>query len=380
MRLIGLFFPLCFLFNMPAPNKPLVRSVKSSIVCHEIQQYGNIKIGLLINNNTSLAAKQGAEMAIREANEKGGYGGKSFQLVVRSMEGPWGTGSKAAVSMIFEEEVCAIIGSHDGRNAHLVEQVSAKARIVFISAWATDPTLSQAFVPWYFSCVPNDLQQADELVREIYKKRKLTDIAAVSDNDYDAKMAVSSFKRKTRETGNPDPQEFVYDKNRPDFNLLIEQINKARANAIILFGQPENSSSLIKLMRQRKMEQPVFGFLSVTGDNNRIIQELAKFDNIILITSGLGFITSGQAFGDAYRQLYDRFPDAVSAYAYDGMNVIIETIRKNGTDGENIQKALLNTSFAGATGMIHFDEKGNRTGKVFLMEIRNGRPVYINTK
>ncbi len=83
------------------------------------------------------------------------------------MEGPWGTGSKQAVELIFDEEVWAILGSHDGRNAHLVEQVSAKSRVVFMSAWSGDPTLSQAFVPWFFNCVFNDLQVSDVLIDEI---------------------------------------------------------------------------------------------------------------------------------------------------------------------------------------------------------------------
>src|SRR5512133_2520626 len=89
-----------------------------------------LKIGLLIPDNESLAARQGAELAIRIANQKAGSNGKNFSLVVKSMEGPWGTGSKQAVSLIFDENVCAIMGSHDGRNAHLVEQACTKARVV----------------------------------------------------------------------------------------------------------------------------------------------------------------------------------------------------------------------------------------------------------
>ena len=42
-----------------------------------------VKIGLLIQDNNSLAARFGAEMAIRNANETGGYKGKKFQLVTR---------------------------------------------------------------------------------------------------------------------------------------------------------------------------------------------------------------------------------------------------------------------------------------------------------
>src|SRR4030065_2578466 len=114
-----------------------------------------VKIGLLIPDSKSVAAKQGAELAILKANENKGFQGRPFQLVVRSMEGPWGTGSKQAVDLIFEEKVWALLGSHDGRNAHLVEQAATKAIVPFVSVWAGDPSLSQAFVPWFFNCVPN---------------------------------------------------------------------------------------------------------------------------------------------------------------------------------------------------------------------------------
>jgi len=106
-----------------------------------------IKIGLLVTDAESEAAQNAAALAISEANKEEGL--KDYQLVVRSMEGPWGTGSKQAVNLVFNEHVWAILGSHDGRNAHLVEQVIAKTHVVFLSAWASDPTLYQAFVPWF---------------------------------------------------------------------------------------------------------------------------------------------------------------------------------------------------------------------------------------
>ncbi len=110
----------------------------------------SIRIGLLIPDQQTLSAKHGAELAIRRANDKGGYSGKNFKLITRSVEGPWGAGSKESVNLVFEDEVVAILGSLDGRNAHLAEQVATKAHIVFLSTRATDPSLSQAFVPWYF--------------------------------------------------------------------------------------------------------------------------------------------------------------------------------------------------------------------------------------
>jgi branched-chain amino acid transport system substrate-binding protein len=377
MKLFRILVPLWFMIMLPFPDYPGLHPASVHYLFPGTSPDVPIKIGLLITDKISVAAKNGAEMAVRKANENGGFNGKLFTLVIRTVEGPWGAGSKEAVSLIFDDEVCAIVGCHDGRNAHLVEQVSAKARIVFLSAWATDPTLSQAFVPWYFSCVPNDLQQADALIGEIYNKRKLSSIAVVSDNDYDAKLALTSFLKRTKAAGKSDPLELYYDNTGPDFNTLVDRIEKSGIKAIVLFGQPSASLKLIERMRQRKILLPVFGSLNTSGENAHIMQELNRFENVVLVSSGQWFNTRGLAFGQEFQKLYGYLPDAVSAYAYDGMNLIIAAIRKSGRDRDKIQKALSEIHLEGATGTIRFDEKGNRTGKVCLMEMKNGHPMEL---
>ena len=336
-----------------------------------------VKIGLLIADNKSLEAKHAIEMAIRIANEKGGFNGRPFQLVMRSMEGPWGTGSKAAVNLVFEEKVLAIIGSHDGRNAHLVEQVAAKTHIIFLSAWASDPTLSEAFVPWYFSCVPNDLQQANALIEEIYDKRKLNKIATISDNGYDSKSAVNSFLKKAKIAGKEDPLQLFYDNSGRDFSVLLDKINKAEVNCIILFGQPSASLKLIQQIRQRKMNQPVFGSLSVLGEKESADREFKNYEGVVLVSSVNWLGSKGLAFQQEFQKNYGKMPGTVAAYAFDGMNLLIEAIRNAGPDREKIQKSLAKIRYEGVTGPIQFDDKGNRAGKAGLMEIKNGIPVDI---
>ncbi|MGD0756399.1 MAG: ABC transporter substrate-binding protein [Bacteroidales bacterium] len=336
-----------------------------------------VKIGLLIPDNNSQAAKYGAELAIRNANEKGGFNGKPFQLVVRSMEGPWGTGSKQAVNLIFEENVCALMGSPDGRNAHLVEQVTTKARIVFLSAWASDPTLAQAFVPWYFSCVPTDLQQADALIEEIYNKRQFTKIAAVSDNDYDSKMAMESFVKRAKLSGKTTPLQLFYDNKAQDYNDLINQINKAGVRGIILFGKPSASMRIINQLRERKMDQSLFGSLSLLDENEIPGQVMKYYENVALISPGNLSGSKGLAFREEFQKTYGKLPGAVAAYSFDGMNLLIEAIRNAGIDRENIQKALAKIKFEGVTGPIQFDGKGKRMGTPGLMEIKNGVPVTV---
>ena len=372
MKLFTLLFPIWIISTLPALVVPV--AVASQIPKESDK---TIKIGLLIQDNKSVQARYGAEMAIRKANEKGGINGRSLQLVTRSMEGPWGTGSKQTVDLIFKEGVCAILGSHDGRNAHLAEQVAAKAQVVFLSAWASDPTLSQAFVPWFFNCVPNDIQQAVPLIDEIYSNRRITKIAAITDNGYDSKQALKSFLKKTKKAGKPDPLQFTYDNSINDFNDLLDQITKADVTGIILFGQPGGSIKFIQQMRKRKMNLQVFGSLSLLGEDEHSDYDLKKFEDVVLVSYANCLTSDELAFQNEFLKIFNQRPHTTAAYAFDGMNLIIESIKKDGTAREAVQKALKGIHYKGVTGSIQFDDRGNRIGAAGLIEIKNGLPVAV---
>jgi branched-chain amino acid transport system substrate-binding protein len=336
-----------------------------------------VKIGLLISDNNSLSAIHGAEMAIRKANEQGGYRDKPFQLVVRSMEGPWGTGSNQAVSLIFEDNVCALMSSGDGRNGHLIEQVAAKTRIVYLSSWESDLTLAEAFVPWYFNCAPTDIQQADALIEEIYNKRNLTKIAAVSGNDYDSKLALENFVKQTKREGKTDQLQLFYDNNNKDFKGLIDQINNADIKAIVMFGKPAASIKLIDELRKRKMTQPVFGSLSLLDENDISEQDMKSYENVVFVSYVNVSGSNGLFFREEFQKNYGKVPGEVAAYSFDGMNLLIEAIKNSGTGRREIQNYLSKIHYTGVTGSIQFDNKGKRMGTPGLMQIKNGIPVPV---
>ena len=334
---------------------------------------------MLIPDNKSVAAKQGAELAILKANENGGFQGRPFQLVVRSMEGPWGTGSKQAVDLIFEEKVWALLGSHDGRNAHLVEQAATKAIVPFVSVWAGDPSLSQAFVPWFFNCVPNDIQQAEALTEEIYNKRKISKVVTVHDEDYDSNLAFSNFLKKAGMTKKADPLQFKYETYIGKINDLVDQIISTDAECIALFCNPSVSLNIYRQIRERKVKQPVFGTHYLLNENELSDQELKNYDNALSVPSGKWSGSKYRDFRQEYEQTYGEPPGMVASYAYDGMNLLIEAIRHAGTsERELIQKSLEKIFYEGVTGPISFDNMGNRNDLIFLTIVKNGIPVMAD--
>ena len=350
-----------------------------TIAIGKTKQGETIKIGLLIPDKEALAAKHGAELAIRKANEKGGFSGHPFHLVVRSTEGPWGAGSKESVSLVFEDEVLAIMGSLDGRNAHLAEQVATKTRLIFLSSWATDMTLSKAFVPWYFRCIPNDKQQAISLVQEIYIKRKIKNVVIIGTEDYDSRNAVSAFVKAAKLRDIAPPEQFLYKASGQNFKEIRTAIEKNDIKAIVLFGKPAFASEIIPLFQQYNMKQAIYGSLSILDDHKASSPDWNILEDIIMISSGQWFTEKGIAFQKEFKEVYGYQPGPVAAYAFDGINVIIEVIKNAGPDRDKIIDAFSKIDYRdGITGEIQFDKNGNRIGKPGLMIIKDGNPLVIN--
>jgi len=335
-----------------------------------------IKIGLLVQDSSWTSAVHGAELAVSNANNYGGLNGRIFQLVVRSMEGPWGTGSKQAINLIFEEKVWALIGLHDGRNAHLVEQAATKSTVVFISAWSADPTLSQAFVPWFFNCVPNDNQQAESLYNEIYDIRKYRNIVVVHGDDYDSEKSLGSFINIVKMSGKPEPLQFNLEDNIQKTGILAEKITESGTDCIVLFCLPSAPLELIRQIQKNNPTLQFFGPLAILNENELPAQELKLFDNILSVPSGEWPEADNRKFRQEFKKKYGYEPGVAASYSYDAMRVLIEAVRQAGrSDYELIQKSLKNIQFNGVTGPVRFDDKGNRMGKFEIKKTRNGVPI-----
>jgi branched-chain amino acid transport system substrate-binding protein len=356
----------------------LVSSKEARALQYQNGPNESVKIGLLIADSTSIEARNGAELAIKEVNEQGGINGRRIKLITRSLEGVWGSGSREVVDLVFNEDVWAILGSHDGRNAHLVEQVIAKTRVVFLSAWASDPTLSQAYVPWYFSAVPNDIQQAKALIEEVYTHRKHEKVVVVLNHSYDSKMAWQSLKNEINISGKAQPRALFYDQTQDNFKDIIAEIRNTKATAIIVMGKPPQSWNFIDQLRLNSNDLPIFGNLSILGEGVFSERQIKAYDQIILMGSEKWLNVNSLSFRNRYFKEYNGTPGAAAVYAYDGMKVLINALETSKLNREKIRESMMKNELQGFSGTLRFDERGRRADTVDLIEIIDGIPVLIN--
>lgn len=352
-----------------------------SIIPQAKSNVDELKIGLLLpekpeNDRLAKAALEGAELAVSLANLQGGNHGEPFELLIRVTDGPWGAGSKEAVSFVYDDGVWAILTALDGRNAHLAEQVITKAHVVQVETRATEETLSEAFVPWFFRIVPNDRQQAKALIDEICKRRGLKNILIINEESSDCKKAAATFRKLSVEQGIINPGTLTYD---PAANFSPEILPDNFYDAIVLFGTYDNALPVLDVVRRKVGDIPVFGPLSMTMDGRIGENITTACEGGVFVTSRFCYTTNGRNFKKDFMKKYNHQPTPASSYAFDGMNLLIKVIRQAGPDREKLQETLAAIKFnEAATGPIRFDEHGNRISPVFLVQIIKGHPVILN--
>jgi len=328
-----------------------------------------LNLGLLIQDYNSVDARNGAELAASLINEAGGINGSPLKLTVKSMEGPWGTGSNQAVSLIFDEEVFAIIGSADGRNCHLVEQACTKTQVPFISTLSSDPTLAQAFIPWFFSCVPNDIQQSDLLVEDILIKNKYNKVALVTDSDYDSRSTLKFFKKKYDEVAKGKQAELrIFEINESNLQEILRNFTLFKPGCLILFTRTKIASSFLKELKKLNFSLPVYGNVYLAGENSKYMEEIQKTGIKILIPFMERSPEKYKWFIDTYRKKYGVNPGISAELTFDAASVLADAVSKTSYDRESIQNYITKNKFKGITGDIMFDEHGNRMGPFLIIE------------
>ena len=321
-----------------------------------------------MNKQNEKEAVCAAKLAIKEVNENGGIKGKPLKLIIRSVEGSWGAGSSELVDLVFKEKVTAILGSIDGRNSHLAEQVIAKTQVTYVSVWATDPSLSKAYVPWYFSAVPTDDQQAALFLEEIVVKKRRQHVLVIYDESYDAQQALKSFLKASNEI--EDLMISSVASQPLKSKDLLSSVKNKNFDAILLLGKQIPFTNIAKQLKESGKSVPVYANLSAQSSEDYAGSDYNNMDQSSSITTGSGLRYGATGFQKAFLQSCNLNPGPVAAYAYDGIKIISAALKQSGNDLGRLQKSMSQINYQGVTGTVQFDSQGRlkNIGELLLIK------------
>jgi branched-chain amino acid transport system substrate-binding protein len=334
-----------------------------------VSEHRDIKLGTAMLN--------GARMAIEEANARGGYGGRPFRLMVHNDGATWGASSNEIVKMTYEDKVWAMLGSISGDSTHIALRVALRAELPIVNSAATDPTIPETIIPWYFSTIQDDRAQCQTLARRIYTELGLKRMAILRINDRYGRFGVGKFRDASRRLGHPVIIEQKYMPGDSDFRRQLRVISDSRVDGILLWADAHEAGLVLKQMRAIGMKQRVFGsfrtygedLLADAGDAAAGFEFVFPYDPLRADPLWTGFEAR-------YRAKYGENATAFSALSFDTMNALIEAICRAGLNRGVIRDALYSlTEYRGVTGEMRFDPNAKEIRPLFLGTIHQGNQV-----
>jgi ABC-type branched-subunit amino acid transport system substrate-binding protein len=337
----------------------------------------------------------GAQLAIEEANARGGYGGKPFRLMqhndydnwqAKTVYGDdrptdptiWGSASNEVVKMVYDDEDWAIFGSISSESTHIALRVALRAEIPIVNSASTDPTIPETYIPWYFTDLQDDRVQSLTLARHIYTELGLKRIGLLRINNRYGRFGVPKFRDASRRLGHPVVIEQKYLPGATDFSKQLQVIKSSRVDGIVLWADEAQTAGILKQMRAAGMKQRVFGayrtlgpeLLAEAGDAAEGYEAVFPYDPSRQDARWIDF-------NKRFEARFNQKPEQFASLAYDAMNALLESICKAGLNRARIHDALADIEqYDGVTGHMVFDPNQKNVAPMYLATVHNGAISY----
>jgi len=337
----------------------------------------------------------GAQLAVEEANARGGYGGKPFRLMLhndydnwqantvygddRSTDPTiWGSPSNEAVKMVYDDQDWAIFGSISSESTHIALRVALRAEIPIVNSASTDPTIPETYIPWFFTDIQDDRVQCLTLARRIFTELGLKRVAILRINNRYGRFGVIKLRDASRRLGHPIVIEQKFMPGDTDFTRELRVIQDSRADAIVLWADETPAANILKQMRALGMKQRVFGSYRTLGpDLLASAGNVAEGFEAVFPYDPTRNDPKWIAFNQRFEARFHEPPEQFAALAYDAMNALLDSICKAGLNRARIHDALADIeTFDGVTGHMVFDPNQKNVAPMYLGTVHNGAIAY----
>ena len=205
-----------------------------------------------------VAMLHGSQLAIEEANARGGYHGKPFALNVHDDLPLWGASSMAIVDMVYKDHDVAMLGSVDSASTHIELRATLKLELPIVDTATNDPTVTQTRIPWLLHNFPDDRQQGYALADYIFNQRHLKRVGILQVNNRYGRAGKDVFFETARRIGHQPIVEVWFAPDATDFSAQLETLKASGIDGLVIWGNASQTGLILKQMRAMGMQQPVF--------------------------------------------------------------------------------------------------------------------------
>lgn len=327
--------------------------------------------------------KNTLEMLVKDANARGGIGGRKLELVVYDTQGDVTKSVQLANKLIKNDKVSVIVGPSTTGESMAVIPVAEKEKIPLISC-AAGIKITEPVKKWVFKTPANDHVAVEKILIQA-AKLKQKNIAIITVSDGFGSSGREQLKALVAKKGFRIVADEVYGPKDTDMTAQLTKIKASRPDAIICWGTNPGPAIIARNVKQLGIKTPLY---MSHGVASKKFIELAGADAAEGIMLPAGKLTifdklsknDPQAkllrdYDQSYRKGFGVEASTFGGYAYDAFTLIANALKKGGTPAQirdGIEQSRKVVSVSGIFTMSPADHNGLDLSAFEMVRITRG--------
>jgi len=332
--------------------------------------------------------KNTLEMEVERINAAGGIDGHLIEIAYEDDATDAAKAQAAAVRLIEQEDVVAIIGATGTGQSMAMRADIARAGIPQVSI-AGGTVITKDFSEWVFQ-TPWSNSLVVPFTLDYLKEQGITKIALITDTGGFGADGLAVLQEEAPKAGLTVVESQTFNPGDTDMTGQLTKIKASDAQAVVLWNAGKEAAIVAKNMQQLNMGLPLYG-----GHGNARSEFIEGASSAaegfhfaagkVLIPSSYGEGTESYSvatdFIDRYTTRYGKGPDTFAGHAYDALHLIVEALGRldEGFAPADLRAEIEATSgFVGIGGVFTFsptDHNGLSEGDLVMYEVKNAKWV-----
>ncbi len=344
--------------------------------------------------------KDGALLAIDEANAKGGVAGYKINVTVlddgTATAGQYDPAQAAtnARKMVSDTSVVAAIGPQMSGSGKAMSPILSQGNLAIVTPSSTNPDITDpkfagqyrpAGKAIYFRTVTTDAFQGPNMANYFFETLKVKSLYVLDDSGAYGVGIADAFQRQAEKRGIKVLGRDQLNPKEADYTTVLTKIKSLSPDALYYGGVAQAG---VKVVKQSYDIMPKIIRAGGDGCYGAEILKGAGFpaaEGLYATIAAPNLLDNPDAkpFVDAFVKKYSQQPENYSITAYDAALVIIDAVKRVAEGGKevnraNVRDAIQTSKTKTLQGVVSFDENGditNREVSVFQIKKDDQHPL-----
>ncbi len=325
----------------------------------------------------------GIAMAVEEINAAGGVLGRKIKVITEDDAGKPEEAQTVVTKLINKDRVSSILGEFASSNSLAAAPVCQQSHIPMVSHGSTNPKVTQVGDYIFRTCFIDPFQ-GQVMAKFAWNTLKVKRVAILRDIKSDYSMGLANFFKQGFESmGGQIIADESYGQGDKDFNAQLTSIQSKNPEAVFVPGYYTEVGLIARQARKLGIKGPLLG--GDGWDSEKLCEIGGEALNGCFFSTHYSVDDTSSAIQNFVAAFKKRnngsLPDAIAALGYDGAKVLVDAIRRAGSDNpDSIRIALTRTKdFPGVTGAITLNENRDAVKPAVVLEVKDGKYAYKET-